>query len=118
MIIQPPKDAGELTAEDTKMLNKKMRQIRSEIQTVSQIRHRNLLALLAHVSRPACHYLVYEFMKNGSLQDILQQVKSGTRELEWLVRHNIAIGVASGLEYLHMSHTPRIVHRDLKPHTP
>ncbi|KAJ0795118.1 putative transferase, protein kinase RLK-Pelle-LRR-XI-2 family [Helianthus annuus] len=115
MIIQPPKDAGELTAEDTKMLNKKMRQIRSEIQTVGQIRHRNLLALLAHVSRPTCHYLVYEFMKNGSLQDILEQVKSGTRELEWLVRHNIAIGVASGLEYLHMSHTPRIVHRDLKP---
>ncbi|KAM0006996.1 putative transferase, protein kinase RLK-Pelle-LRR-XI-2 family [Helianthus debilis subsp. tardiflorus] len=49
----------------------KMRQIRSEIQTVGQIRHRNLLALLAHVSRPTCHYLVYEFMKNGSLQDIL-----------------------------------------------
>ncbi|KAI3802527.1 hypothetical protein L1987_30660 [Smallanthus sonchifolius] len=114
-IIQPSKDAGELTKEDTKLLNRKMRQIRSEIQTVGQIRHRNLLALLAHFSRPTYHYLVYEFMKNGSLQDILQQVKAGTRELEWLARHNIAIGVASGLEYLHMSHTPRIVHRDLKP---
>ncbi|KAJ0785447.1 putative transferase, protein kinase RLK-Pelle-LRR-XI-2 family [Helianthus annuus] len=114
-IVQPPKDAGELTTEDTKMLNKKMRQIRSEIQTVGQIRHRNLLSLLAHVSRPTCHYLVYEFMKNGSLQDILQQVQDGTRQLEWLARHKIALGVASGLEYLHMSHTPRIVHRDLKP---
>ncbi|KAI3773582.1 hypothetical protein L1987_48112 [Smallanthus sonchifolius] len=77
-IIQPSKDAVELTAEDTKMLNRKMRQIRSEIQTVGQIRHRNLLALLAHFSRPTCHYLVYEFMKNGSLQDILLQVKAGT----------------------------------------
>ncbi|KAI3763185.1 hypothetical protein L1987_53637 [Smallanthus sonchifolius] len=114
-VVQPPKDAGELTAEDTKMLNKKMRQIRSEIQTVGQIRHRNLLSLLAHVSRPTCHYLVYELMKNGSLQDILQQVQDGTRQLEWLARHKIALGVASGLEYLHMSHTPRIVHRDLKP---
>ncbi|KAD6118903.1 hypothetical protein E3N88_10174 [Mikania micrantha] len=27
----------------------------------------------------------------------------------------IAVGVATGLEYLHLSHTPRIVHRDLKP---
>ncbi|KVH98162.1 leucine-rich repeat receptor-like serine/threonine/tyrosine-protein kinase SOBIR1 [Cynara cardunculus var. scolymus] len=114
-VTQPPKDAAELTEEDTKFLNKKMRQIRSEIQTVGQIRHRNLLPLLAHVSRPNCHYLVYEFMKNGSLQDILEEANNGTRELDWLARHKIAIGIASGLEYLHIHHTPRIVHRDLKP---
>ncbi|XWS37181.1 hypothetical protein CRYUN_Cryun19dG0020900 [Craigia yunnanensis] len=114
-IIQPPKDAAELTDEDSKLLNKKMRQIRSEITTVGQIRHRNLLPLLAHVSRPDCHYLVYELMKNGSLQDILHQVSQGTRELDWPARQKIAIGVASGLEYLHMHHSPRIIHRDLKP---
>ncbi|ONI08176.1 hypothetical protein PRUPE_5G161700 [Prunus persica] len=115
-IIQPPKDAEELTAdEDSKLMNKKMRQIRSEINTVGQIRHRNLLPLLAHVSRPDCHYLIYEFMKNGSLQDILNQVSEGTRELDWLTRHKIALGVAAGLEYLHMNHKPHIIHRDLKP---
>ncbi|OAY47871.1 leucine-rich repeat receptor-like serine/threonine/tyrosine-protein kinase SOBIR1 [Manihot esculenta] len=114
-IVQPSMDAAELTEEDSKFMNKKMRQIRSEINTVGQIRHRNLLPLLAHVSRPDCHYLVYEFMKNGSLQDALNHVSMGTRELDWLVRHRIALGVASGLEYLHMSHSPRIIHRDLKP---
>ncbi|KAH7856646.1 hypothetical protein Vadar_003876 [Vaccinium darrowii] len=114
-IIQPPRDAAELTDEDSKLLTKKMRQIRSEIQTVGQIRHRNLLPLLAHVSRPDCHYLVYEFMKNGSLQDILNEVSQGTREMDWLARHKIALGVAAGLEYLHMNHNPRIIHRDLKP---
>ncbi|KAF3438656.1 hypothetical protein FNV43_RR21420 [Rhamnella rubrinervis] len=92
-----------------------MRQIRSEINTVGQIRHRNLLPLLAHVSRPDCHYLVYEFMKNGSLQDMLNAVAEGTKELDWLTRHRIVVGVAAGLEYLHMSHSPRIIHRDLKP---
>ncbi|KAG5523027.1 hypothetical protein RHGRI_034992 [Rhododendron griersonianum] len=114
-IIQLPKDAAELTEEDSKLLNKKMRQIRSEIQTVGQIRHRNLLSLLAHVPHPDCHYLMYEFMKNGSLQDILNQVSQGTRELDWLARHKIAQGVAAGLEYLHMYIKPRIIHRDLKP---
>ena len=114
-IVQPPKDAAELTEEDSKFLNKKMRQIRSEINTVGQIRHRNLLPLLAHVSRPDCHYLVYEFMKNGSLQDILNDVSNGTRELDWFARHRIALGVAAGLEYLHFNHSPRIIHRDLKP---
>lgn len=114
-VVQPPKDAAELSEEDSKLLNKKMRQIRSEINTVGQIRHRNLLPLLAHVSRPDCHYLVYEYMKNGSLQDMLTQVNAGTRELDWIARHRIAVGVASGLEYLHMHHSPRIIHRDLKP---
>ncbi|KAL6973124.1 Leucine-rich repeat receptor-like serine/threonine/tyrosine-protein kinase sobir1 [Sarracenia purpurea var. burkii] len=114
-VIQPPRDAADLTQEDSKLLNKKMRQIRSEIQTVGQIRHRNLIPLLAHVSKPDCHYLVYEFMKNGSLQDILNQVSAGNRELDWLSRHRIAAGVAAGLEYLHMGHSPRIIHRDLKP---
>ncbi|KAG5234192.1 leucine-rich repeat transmembrane protein [Salix suchowensis] len=104
-IIQPPKDAAELSEEDSKVLNKKMRQIQSEINTVGHIRHRNLLPLLAHVSRPDCHYLVYEFMKT-----VVYRI-----ELDWLARHKIAVGVASGLEYLHLSHSPRIIHRDLKP---
>ncbi|KAI3454376.1 hypothetical protein Pfo_011039 [Paulownia fortunei] len=114
-IIQPSRDAEELTEEDSKLLNKKMRQIKSEIQTVGQIRHRNLLPLLAHLPRPDCHYLVYEYMKNGSLQDYLQHVAEGKRELDWLARYKIALGVAAGLEYLHMNHSPRIIHRDLKP---
>ncbi|KAJ6760818.1 PROMASTIGOTE SURFACE ANTIGEN PROTEIN PSA [Salix purpurea] len=81
-IIQPPKDATELSGEDSKLLHKKMRQIQSEIVTVGHIRHRNLLPLLAHVSRPDCHYLVYELMKNGSLQDALNDVAEGRRELD------------------------------------
>ncbi|KAJ1413239.1 Protein kinase domain [Sesbania bispinosa] len=74
---QLQRDAAELAEEASKLLNKKMRQIRSEINTVGQIRHRNLLPLLAHMSRPDCHYLVYEYMKNGSLQDVLNQVQEG-----------------------------------------
>ncbi|KAL3716796.1 hypothetical protein ACJRO7_008381 [Eucalyptus globulus] len=114
-IIQPPRDITELTEEDTRDLDRKMRQIRSEIQTVGQIRHRNLLPLLAHLTRPDCHLLVYEFMKNGSLQDLLEKVSKGQAELDWVTRHRIALGVATGLEYLHMNHNPRIIHRDLKP---
>ncbi|CAN4088012.1 unnamed protein product [Withania somnifera] len=114
-IIQPPRDAAELTEEDSKAMNKKMRQIKSEIKIVGQIRHRNLLPLVAHMPRPDCHYLVYEYMKNGSLQDVLQQVREGTRELAWSARHRIAMGIAAGLEYLHINHTQHIIHRDLKP---
>ena len=65
--------------------------------------------------RPEYHLLVYEFMKNGSLQGILNDVSQGRRELEWLARHRISQGIASGLEYLHMYHRPRIIHRDIRP---
>jgi serine/threonine protein kinase len=92
-----------------------LEEIKSEIDTVGHIRHLNILPLLAHISRPDCHYLVYEFMKNGSLQDMLTKVERGEAELDWLSRHKIALGIAAGLEYLHMSHSPCIIHRDLKP---
>ncbi|CAI0447467.1 unnamed protein product [Linum tenue] len=114
-VTQPSKDAADLADEDSKLMNKKMRQIKSEIGTVGQIRHRNLLPLLAHVTRPDCHYLVYEYMKNGSLQNILEEVSQGRRELDWPARYRIALGIAAGLEYLHINHSPRIIHRDLKP---
>ncbi|KAJ0104665.1 hypothetical protein Patl1_18190 [Pistacia atlantica] len=77
-VIQPPKDAAELTDEDSKLLNKKMRQIRSEINTVGQIRHRNLLPLLAHISRPDCHLLVAidsKLLGNGFEEQMLLILK-------------------------------------------
>ncbi|KAL2932637.1 Leucine-rich repeat receptor-like serine/threonine/tyrosine-protein kinase SOBIR1 [Bienertia sinuspersici] len=114
-VMQPPKEAEELADEHSKMLNKKMRQIRSELQTVGTIRHRNLLPLLAHVLRPDCHLLVYEYMKNGSLEDLMKQVSAGNAELDWFSRYRIAVGLASGLEHLHMNINPRLIHRDLKP---
>ncbi|CAN1342767.1 Leucine-rich repeat receptor-like serine/threonine/tyrosine-protein kinase SOBIR1 [Linum perenne] len=73
----------------------------------------NLLPLLAHVIRQDCHYLVYEFMKNGSLQDLLKHVSREKKELEWHVRYNI-LGIAYGLEYLHINHNPHTIHMDLK----
>lgn len=114
-INQSPTDVEDLTEEDSNLLSKKMKQIRSEIKTVGEIRHRNLLPLLAHIQRPDCHYLVYEYMKNGSVHDYLQQVSRGERELDWPARYKIIMGIAAGLEYLHTNHTPRIIHRDLKP---
>ncbi|KAF3334273.1 leucine-rich repeat receptor-like serine/threonine/tyrosine-protein kinase SOBIR1 [Carex littledalei] len=106
---------GDPTEEETNRLDKWMRQIKSEIKTVGYIRHKNLLPLVAHVSRPDSHFLIYEFMKNGSLLDVLVQAKTGQQELGWPARLRIADGIAAGLEYLHMHHKPQIIHRDLKP---
>ncbi|KAK9205742.1 hypothetical protein WN943_016011 [Citrus x changshan-huyou] len=114
-IDQPPMAATELLNVRRGLINRKMRQIKTEIITAGRIWHRNLLPLQAHVTRPDCHLLVYEFMKNGSLDGILYDVSQGRKELDWLARYRIARGIASGLEYLHMYHRPCIIHRDIKP---
>ncbi|CAL9039745.1 unnamed protein product, partial [Musa banksii] len=102
--------AASVCQEESELLNIHTRQIRSEILTVGRMRHPSLLPLLAHVPKPDCHYLVYEYMPNGSLHDVLKQ-----RSLQWPVRYKIALGIAAGLEYLHMVHRPQVIHRDLKP---
>ncbi|PVH48001.1 hypothetical protein PAHAL_4G214600 [Panicum hallii] len=118
-----------LSDEESRQLDKWSRQIQSEIRTVGHIRHRNLLPLAAHVPRPDCHYLVYEYMKNGSLHHALKgdttaaaagddgttSSSVGAAGLSWPARLRVAVGVAEGLEYLHVSHRPQIIHRDLKP---
>lgn len=115
-IHQVAPNPSDLSEEDSKLLDRRRRQIRSELETLGHIRHRNLVALLAYVARPDCHLLVYEYMKNGSLQQALTKVREGTLELPWPIRHKIAMGIASGLQYLHYNCTPKIIiHRDLKP---
>jgi LRR receptor-like serine/threonine-protein kinase FLS2 len=51
-------------------------------------------------------------MPNGSLEKWLHSDKYF---LDMLQRLNIAIDVASALQYLHHDHTPAVVHCDLKP---
>ncbi|XP_051203685.1 leucine-rich repeat receptor-like serine/threonine/tyrosine-protein kinase SOBIR1 [Lolium perenne] len=123
----PGKPNQNLSDEESRQLDRWSRQIQSEIRTVGHIRHRNLLPLAAHVPRPDCHYLVYEYMKNGSLYNAIKKQEEvaavdggGSNEenkvtLSWPERLRVAVGIASGLEYLHESHHPQIIHRDLKP---
>jgi len=58
-----------------------------------------------------CNLLVYEYMPNGNLWDALHRGKS---PLDWPTRHQIALGVAQGLAYLHHDLLPPIIHRDIK----
>ncbi|XP_034597741.1 leucine-rich repeat receptor-like serine/threonine/tyrosine-protein kinase SOBIR1 [Setaria viridis] len=104
---------NDLSGVESRQLRRWSRQVQSEIRTVGHIRHRNLLPLAAHVPRPDCHYLVYEYMKRGSLHDALKA--GGIAGLPWPARIHVALGIATGLEYLHFSHRPQILHRDLKP---
>ncbi|KAI8545260.1 hypothetical protein RHMOL_Rhmol07G0027600 [Rhododendron molle] len=57
--------------------------------------------------------LVYEYMRNGSLQDALLDRKC-PELMEWKKRYAIAINVARGIQILHCLNPP-IIHGDIKP---
>ncbi|KAK1276941.1 Receptor-like protein kinase [Acorus gramineus] len=85
-----------------------------EIQTVGKIRHRNLVRLVDFWVRTDYGLILYDYMENGSLHDVLHEIKPPPILL-WEVRFKIALGIAQGLKYLHHDCNLAIVHRDIKP---
>ncbi|XP_023910079.1 probable LRR receptor-like serine/threonine-protein kinase At3g47570 [Quercus suber] len=98
----------------------------AECEALRNIRHRNLVKVLTACS--GIDYqghdfkaLVYEFLRNGNLDEWLHptprtnEAIEEPRKLSILQRLNIAIDVASALDYLHHRCETPIVHCDLKP---
>ncbi|KAL0398546.1 UNVERIFIED_CONTAM: Receptor-like protein kinase HSL1 [Sesamum radiatum] len=83
----------------------------AEVETLGKIRHKNIVKLWCFITRD-CKLLVYEYMPNGSLGDLLHSTKSGL--LDWPIRFKVALDAAEGLSYLHHDCAPPIVHRDVK----
>jgi serine/threonine protein kinase len=92
-----------------------MEEFSNEVVLVTSMRHKNLVKL-----KGCCfgdreqRILVYEFVENNNLAEVIFEGK-GDFNMDWPIRKNICIGIASGLKYLHQDVQPPIVHRDIKP---
>ncbi|TQE01698.1 hypothetical protein C1H46_012642 [Malus baccata] len=94
-----------------------------ECNALRSIRHRNLLKIITVCSSidnqgDDFKSLVFEYMENGSLDAWLHPIddeNSEMKRLSLVQRLNIAIDVASALDYLHHHCDTPIVHCDLKP---
>lgn len=84
----------------------------NEIRVLTDVRHRNIIKLHGFCSKRGCSYLVYEYVKRGSLGKVLYGVE-GKVELDWAERVKIVQGVAHAIAYLHHDCSPPIVHRDI-----
>ncbi|KAM7469578.1 hypothetical protein LguiA_007761 [Lonicera macranthoides] len=93
----------------------------TECRALRNIRHRNLVKILTYCSSIDFNgnefkALVYEFMANGSLDMWLHpHVPASATALSLIQRLNLAIDVASAIQYLHNFCEPSIIHCDLKP---
>ncbi|XP_020260775.1 brassinosteroid LRR receptor kinase BRI1-like, partial [Asparagus officinalis] len=79
------------------------REFMAEMETIGRIKHRNLVPLLGYCKVGEERLLVYEYMKYGSLEDVLHDRKKAGIKLNWAARRKIAVGAAR-----------HIIHRDMK----
>ncbi|XP_020237385.1 L-type lectin-domain containing receptor kinase S.4 [Cajanus cajan] len=89
-----------------------MQEFVSEISTIGRLRHRNLVQLLGWCRKQNELLLVYDFMRNGSLDKYLFDEPRVI--LTWEQRFRIIKGVAWGLVYLHEEWEQTVIHRDVK----
>ncbi|XP_022960709.1 G-type lectin S-receptor-like serine/threonine-protein kinase LECRK3 [Cucurbita moschata] len=87
------------------------KEFRTEVNVIGQTHHKNLVRLLGYCNEGRYRILVYEFMSNGTLADLL----FGDRKPSWNLRTQIAYGIARGLMYLHEECDKQIIHCDIKP---
>ncbi|CAM0945079.1 unnamed protein product [Alopecurus aequalis] len=91
-----------------------IREFLTEIQSITEAKHANLVRLLGCCVHKQNRVLIYEYAENNSLDHALKGSASGATDLTWTVRSGICIGTAKGLNFLHEEHQPTIVHRDIK----
>ncbi|XP_022962130.1 receptor protein-tyrosine kinase CEPR1-like [Cucurbita moschata] len=87
------------------------KELKTEVETLETIRHKNIVKLHSYFSGRNCSLLVYEYIPNGNLWDALHK---GWVYLDWPTRRRIAVGIAQALAYLHHDLSPPVIHRDIK----
>lgn len=99
---------------DSAAIKKMNGDVSREVETLNKINHSNLIRLSGICFDEGHWYFVYEYAVNGSLSEWIYQNNSEGRFLTWMQRMQIALDVATGLNYLHRFTTPPLVHKNIQ----
>lgn len=87
----------------------------SEVERLGRMQNPNILQLIGYCADGEKRALVYEFLPNGtSLEKLLSSEKQG-HTLGWEKLHQIALGIAKGIDYVHQECTEEILNLDINP---
>ncbi|KAF8083632.1 hypothetical protein N665_0761s0007 [Sinapis alba] len=90
-------------------------EFQNELQILGGIKSSFLVTLLGYcVEKDHHRFLVYEYMPNKSLQELLFN-EHGDSCLSWERRFSIILDVAKALEFMHFGCDPPVIHGDIKP---
>ncbi|KAI4964557.1 hypothetical protein ZWY2020_005498 [Hordeum vulgare] len=91
-------------------------QFMAEVDTIGRTYHINLIRLYGFCFDAAVKALVYEYMVNGSLdRHLFGTPAPDGRVIEFDKLHEIAVGTAKAVRYLHEECQHRIIHYDINP---
>ncbi|XP_024375656.1 L-type lectin-domain containing receptor kinase IX.1 [Physcomitrium patens] len=83
----------------------------AEVSIISNIRHRSVVQLQGWCHEQGQLILVYDYMPNGGLD---QHLYASNCPLNWTMRYNVIVDLASALAYLHEELEQCVIHRDIK----
>ncbi|CAA2983085.1 probably inactive leucine-rich repeat receptor kinase At5g06940 [Olea europaea subsp. europaea] len=105
--------SGELVAvkKIVNFCSQSSKSLKTEIKSIAKIRHKNVIKILGLCYSDDSMFLIYEYLPNGSLGDLIDKP---CFDFAWTVRLKIAIGIAQALAYLHKDYLPHLLHRNVK----
>ncbi|GMI74906.1 hypothetical protein like AT1G66920 [Hibiscus trionum] len=84
----------------------------NQVSSLGQIEHANVVKLVGFCSQGSKRALVYDYMPNGSLD---KYIFSNSRQLSWEKLHEFALGIAQGIEFLHVKCSACVGRLNIKP---
>ncbi|KAJ3696061.1 hypothetical protein LUZ60_001438 [Juncus effusus] len=106
-------DSTQIAVKRLEGLRQGEKQFRTEVRTLGNIQHVNLVRLIGFSLKGSQRLLVYDYMQKKSIDSHL--FHSGLKTLDWRKRFQIIVGIARGLAYLHEECRELIIHCDIKP---
>jgi serine/threonine protein kinase len=105
-------DNSEIAVKRLENVRRGKQEFQSELRIIARINHMNLARIWGFCSEGSHRMIVYEYIENDSLSNILFK---NHILLDWKQRFNIDVGIAKGLAYLHHECLEWVVHCDVKP---
>ncbi|XP_076894815.1 putative kinase-like protein TMKL1 [Bidens hawaiensis] len=85
------------------------------IKQLGRIRHESLIPLRAfYQGKRGEKLLIYDYLKNKTLHELLHEPQPGKPVLNWARRHKIALAIAKGLAHLHSNIDTPITHGNVR----
>ncbi|KAE8668224.1 putative ENTH/VHS/GAT family protein [Hibiscus syriacus] len=84
----------------------------NQVSSLGKIEHASVVKLVGFCSQGSKRALVYDYMPNGSLD---KHIFSDSVQLSWGKLHEVGLGIAQGIEFLHTACATCVGRLDIKP---